>query len=231
MSCPNCNTNHNPHSEFTEEHYDYEYVDADGAYTHSKCDDEDEFIDAKSELKDSINMLHDVSDIVAALTEMGPDNPSQVNKLISGIAFYDETIIDLYGHVTEAHHGEAPSTLRVLDIDPADVEYVSDLEKLLKVLRGELEDLFYCDQYGEHGAESPLRVLELMRALTKNEPENLVICEFDKFKEARLYDGQNVNEDDYEEARAHVTTIEYPDHEYKYSFLIDRETRKVYLLA
>ena len=174
-------------------------------------------------------MLHDVSDIVASLTEMDPDNPSHVEEWLNGIAFYDETVLDPYGVVLEPHDGEVPSTLRVLDIDPTDVTYVSDLEKLHRVLRGELGNLFYCDHHGEHGAESPLRVLELMRALTKNEPQNLVIDNHEDYVEARLYDGQNINEDDYENARAHVTTIEYPEG-YKYSYLIDREERKVYLL-
>lgn len=228
MSCPNCK-NYNPHNEYEEAYYDYEYVDSEYMEHQCSCyyeEGDDEF-DALAELNEHIDALHDVSDIVAALTGMDPDDPTQVRKLVHGVAFRDTTVLNNYGDATEAHEGEAPSELRVLAIDPEDVYYVSDLENMCKVLRGDLEDLFYCDFHGEHGAESPLKILKLMRALTKHDPESLIIDNFEQYKAARHYDGVDVDEDEYEDARSHVVTIEHQ--EYTYTYLIDRKTQKVYL--
>tara|TARA_Y100001973_G_scaffold106581_1_gene185479 strand:- start:1790 stop:2464 length:675 start_codon:yes stop_codon:yes gene_type:complete len=218
----------NPHSVFTEEHYDYFYVDSEYLDHQCSCYHEDDEDYAESYAKDlakAIADLHDVRDIIEALRGMDPDNETQVSNLIEGIAFYDVSVTDEYGCLLM--EDEVPSDLRVLKIEPHAIYEVSSLEDLCKVLRGELDDLVYCDHRALriHGKDSPLRLLSMMRALTENEPQSLILGNYEDYEEHGLDVGE------YESARAHVVTIEYPDEEYTYTFLIDREERKVYLLG
>ncbi len=174
LRCRNCNPNRNPHSEFTEEYYDHMYVDSE--YVHNQecsCDydDEDRAESYAKELAEVIAGLHDISDIIEALREMDPDNEKDVNNLIEGIAFYDTSVTDQYGDVLM--EGEVPSDLRVLKIS-SQVDYVSDLEDYCRLLRGEFDNLVYCERR-EKRVYSPLRIIDMMQELTKNDPESLVL--------------------------------------------------------
>ena len=224
MSC-NCNLNHNHHSEFTEEHYNYEYVDSEYVYNQEcSCDYDDDEDRAESFAKDlaqAIADLHDVSDIIEALREMDPDNEKDVNTLIEGIAFYDDSVTGQYGDVLM--EGEVASDLRVLKIS-SQVHYMSDLEDYCRLLRGDVNNLVYCVRRDKR-VYSPLRIMDMMRELTKNDPESLVLDNYGDYEEY----GLDVSE--YEDARALKVTVEYPDDEYTYTYLIDREERKVYLLG
>ena len=223
MSCPNCTPN-NPHNEFTEEHYDFAYVDSEYVYSpECSCDydNEDRAESYAKELAEAIADLHDISDIIEALREMDPDNEKDVNNLIEGIAFYDDSITDQYGDVLM--EGEVASDLRVLKIS-SQVDYVSDLEDYCRLLRGDVNNLIYCDRRDKR-VYSPLRIMDMMRELTTNHPDALVLANYEDFEE------QGLDVSEYESARVHVVTIEYPDDEYTYTYLIDREERKVYLLG
>ena len=224
MPC-HCNL-HNPYSEFTGEFYNYEYVEAP---SHSQCSCphplREDIEEAKAEyakyLAEAIANLHDVSEIIEALTNMDPDNGTQVNSFIEGIAFYDDSVTNEAGDVLM--EGEVASDLRVLKIS-SHVHYVSDLEDYCRLLRGEFDNLVYCERRDER-VYSPLRIMDMMRELTTNHPDSLVLDNYEDFEEY----GLDVSE--YEDARAHVVTIEYPDKEYTYTYLVDREERKVYLLG
>ena len=226
MFCRIC-TPDNPYSEHTEEFYDYEYVVAPSNFSQCSCphplreDVEEVEAEYAKDFAQAISNLHDVSDIVKQLTDMDPDNETQVNALVEGIAFYDNSVTDQYGDVLM--EGEVASDLRVLKIS-AQVDYVSDLEDYCKLLRGDVNNLVYCERRDER-VHSPLRIMDMMRELTTNHPESLVLDCYKDFEE------QGLDVSEYEDARALKVTVHYPLDEYTYTYLIDRAQRKAYLLG
>lgn len=219
MPCNTCTPN-NPHSEFTEEHYDYEYVDSE--YVHKqKCScyyDEDEeergYAYYKKAIAEETEELEDVSDIIAALKGMDPCDDKQVAEMIDGIIYEQEE-----------EDAEGYDGIRLINLEPQ--VYVSDYVDLLKLLRGDFSELVNCErtQQREHGSKDPYAVLEMMKTLVEGDVEIPTPAGYEQYSEHRVCTYE------YDKARLHELHVVYEEDFEEFTFVIDRAMRKVYVKA
>ena len=165
-------------------------------------------------LVEEIEGLEDVSDVVAALKAMDPCDREQVAEMIDGIIYEQEE-----------EDAEGYDGIRLMNLEPQ--VYVSDYVDLLKLLRGDFSELVNCErtQQREHGSKDPYAVLEMMKTLVEGDVEIPTPAEYE------AYDQYRICTYEYEKARLHELHVVYEEDFEEYTFVIDRETKKVYVKA